>query len=194
MFSGWNVDLVEKVLVHPAVVALQTLGAEPKIFVEVERDDPRQIEPFFAVHADDFAIDAHRRAAGRQAQHGVLALGIAFADHRGDQLSHVPSQILMRVKDHARQFRAGEGCGGGSRRIACGCATACAGSSRFGGRMGVRTWRSRSISSHWSRRSGHRRCFSVRVAVGQRCVSSTTWPRKAGEELPHCPISHEPNR
>ena len=74
--------MVEKVLEHPAVVALQPVGRQAVVFVEIERHHVRQVELALAMHADQLAIHAHRRAAGRQAQHGPFALGLPLVDDR----------------------------------------------------------------------------------------------------------------
>ncbi len=79
---GADVDVVEKVLVHPAVIALQPLGPQAQVFVEVERDDVDQVEPLVLVQSHQLAIDAHRRAAGRQPQHGLLPMRPSLADDR----------------------------------------------------------------------------------------------------------------
>ncbi len=79
--------MVEKVLEHPAVIALQPVGGQAVVFVQVERHHVRQVEFSFAMHADQFAIDADRGAAGRQAQHGLFALGLSLMDNRGDDLA-----------------------------------------------------------------------------------------------------------
>ena len=59
-----DVDVVEESLVHPAVVAVQIVRLHGIVFVEVEGDDARQVEPLFAMQADQLAIQADRRAAG----------------------------------------------------------------------------------------------------------------------------------
>ena len=103
-----DVDVVEKVLEHPAVIALQPVGGQAVVFVQVERHHVRQIELAAAVQADQLAIDAHRRAAGRQPQHGPPALGLPLVNDRGDHLRQFASQGLMRLEGVAGNFSSGE--------------------------------------------------------------------------------------
>ena len=65
------------------------------------------------MQADQLAINAHRRAAGRQAEHGLLAMAGAFANDAGDQLGDVAGQLLVRVENVAGQGGAGQRTQGG---------------------------------------------------------------------------------
>ena len=72
------------------------------VFVEVERDHVREIEPFLAVHADQLAIDAHAacsrsagraRPAGRRHCRSRMMPATVWATYAG--------QIAIRVEDVA---------------------------------------------------------------------------------------------
>ena len=79
-----DVHVVEKVLEHPAVVALRRVGRHRPVFVEVERDDVRQVEPVLLVQPDQFAVNVDGRMTGGQAEDRVLAFLRFFADEVGD--------------------------------------------------------------------------------------------------------------
>ena len=81
-----DVHVVEEVLPHEPVVAVQALGRHRVVLVEVEGHDVGEIETCLAMQADQLAIDANRRGAGRKPQHRALP-GIAAA---ADDLGHAP--------------------------------------------------------------------------------------------------------
>ena len=97
-----DVHVVEEGLEHPAVVALQPIGAQAVVFVEVEGDDPRKVELLLAVHADQFAVDADRRGAGGQPQDGVVAEGVPLADRVGDDLGDVAAKRPRSTRTSSR--------------------------------------------------------------------------------------------
>jgi hypothetical protein len=79
-----DIDVVEEILPHETMVALQLLGLHGEVFVEVERDDSLETEPLFTMQADQLVVDAGRRRAGRQAEHGIAALGGPRSHQLGD--------------------------------------------------------------------------------------------------------------
>lgn len=90
-----DIHVVEEVLGHPAVVALEPIGADTVILVQVEGDDAGEVEPLFAVHPDQLPVDADRRGAGGKAKHGILTHGVSLANQVGDHLSDVPGDIVV---------------------------------------------------------------------------------------------------
>ena len=67
--------------------------------------DVRKVEPFLAVHAHQLAIDADRRAARRQAQHGLLPLGTAIAnDPRHNVGRHGRAKSSFDSKTYVGRF------------------------------------------------------------------------------------------
>ena len=108
---GTDIDVVKKGLEHPAVIALQPIALEAVIFVEVEGDDAREVEPFFAMQSNEFAIDADGGRTGRQSQHGVLTKRVSLADQIGDRLRHQSGDIDVRVEPVTRDFGAGNPAG-----------------------------------------------------------------------------------
>ena len=55
-----NVDVLVKVLVHEAGVALWMIGRQTHILVEVEGRDLGEVQAFFLVHARQFLVQAQR--------------------------------------------------------------------------------------------------------------------------------------
>jgi len=108
----WDVHMVEQMLVHPAVIALQPVGGQSVVFVEIEGHHPRQIEPFIAVHTDQFAVDAHRGRSGSQPQDGLLAKRIPLADRIGDHPRDMPRHVDVGAKRVAGDLRTGDEMGG----------------------------------------------------------------------------------
>ena len=73
---------------HEAVVALQRVGLYRPVFVEIERDDRLERHALLAVQPDEFVVDGDRRAAGREAEHGLLAGRGTGLDEVGDLTGH----------------------------------------------------------------------------------------------------------
>ena len=88
-----DVDVVEKGLLHPAAIALRVVRAHRIIFIEVERDDTREVEAGFVVQADQFAVEPDRGRAGRQAKDrrtvGRIVLPNDALDHQCDVVGRV---------------------------------------------------------------------------------------------------------
>ncbi len=101
-----DVDVVEEMLVHPAVVALQGLRVEAVVFVEVKGNDVGEVETFVAMHANQIAIHADGCRAGRQSEHGAAAFSSALAEHIGDGQGRVMGQLLVRFEHIAGDFSA----------------------------------------------------------------------------------------
>ena len=100
--AGRDVDQVEQVLAHEADVALQLVRLHRVVFVEVERDDVRERQPFFAVQPHQLVVDADRRAAGRQAQHAIPPLGRPLANQIGNLSGH-RLVGLRRMRKHTKR-------------------------------------------------------------------------------------------
>src|SRR5262249_10411599 len=71
-----DVDVVEEGLAHPAVVAVRVVRLHRVVFVEVESEDAREVEPGLLVQADQFAVQPHGGRAGGQAQDGRAVGGV----------------------------------------------------------------------------------------------------------------------
>src|SRR5438128_12071727 len=82
--------MLEQMLLHKLAIALRMRRSQADILIEIEGRHPRKIEPFFAMASDELAIQAQRRAAGREAQH---ALGLLFHQTR-DKVGRAPCDRL----------------------------------------------------------------------------------------------------
>ena len=79
-------------------------------------DDVGEVESIFAMHADQFAINANRSGTGRQPQNGVLSQRVPLANHTRNHLGHTFGQVFGRVKDISWQPRSRHRSGGRTRR------------------------------------------------------------------------------
>ncbi len=107
-----DVHVVEEGLEHPAVVALQPVGPQPVVFVQVEGNDAGEVEFLLAVQADQFAVDAHGGRAGGQAENGVVTERVPFADCVGDNPGNVARYVLVLLEPITRDLRGGNQMGG----------------------------------------------------------------------------------
>ncbi|MCS4198969.1 hypothetical protein GGP93_000372 [Salinibacter ruber] len=73
-----NVDVVEEVLVHEPVVALQAARVHRVVLVEVKRYHVREVEPVIPAHADELLVHADGGGPGRQAKNCLLVDGLPF--------------------------------------------------------------------------------------------------------------------
>ena len=87
-----QINVREQLLLHKAEVTLAVMARQSEVLVQIESDDVLETEPFLAVQADEFSVKKHRRAAGRQSQHGGMARGIL----RLDQFLHFARQCRRR--------------------------------------------------------------------------------------------------
>ncbi len=53
--------MFEEVLLHEVVIALRVAGSHPNVLVQVECRDLSEVEPFVAMHADQFLVESQRR-------------------------------------------------------------------------------------------------------------------------------------
>ena len=91
-----HVDLLEEVLVHEVVVALEMILRQAHVLVEIEGGYLGEVEPLVLVHADQLFVEAQRRGSGRQPQHGV-GLGI---EHLGHELGgDFADDVIGRFND-----------------------------------------------------------------------------------------------
>ena len=92
-----DVDVVEEVLPHKPVVALEALRLDGVVLVEVERRHAGEVEALLAVHADEVLVDADGRGAGGEPQHDPFAGGPPLFDQArhaaGDLVRHLRSLL-----------------------------------------------------------------------------------------------------
>ena len=99
---GRDVDVVKEVLPHEAVVALQGVGLNRPVFVEVERHDSLERDTLFAMQADQFVVHADRGAARGEAEHRLLARGGPLANEIGDLPGHRAAGVGRLIVDGDR--------------------------------------------------------------------------------------------
>ena len=97
--GGWNIEVIEEVLPHEAVVALQRVGLHRPVLVEVERHDRLERHALLAMQPDQLVVHAHWRAAGGQTEHGLLASGGPLLHEVGDLAGDRPAGIGRLVVD-----------------------------------------------------------------------------------------------
>ena len=83
-----DIDVIEKMFLHKAHVALKVFRLHRIVFVEIEGHDIGKRQTFFLVHADQFGINAGWCGARRQTQHSRLSLGLAAPDQRRNFCCH----------------------------------------------------------------------------------------------------------
>jgi hypothetical protein len=103
--GGGDVQMVEEVLPHEAVVALQGIGLDRPVLVEVEGRHRRERHALLAVQPHEFGIDAHGRRARRQAEDGPLS-GLGPGRHQvGDLAGHGLAGVgRLLVDGHGHPF------------------------------------------------------------------------------------------
>ena len=97
--SAGNVELGEQVLPHEPMVGVEAPRVHRVVLVEIEGDDVPEAEPLVAVQADQLAVDADRRGAGGEPEHGAPALGGAGAYDLGDPARHQSAEVVVVVDD-----------------------------------------------------------------------------------------------
>ena len=91
-----NVHVAEQVVIHVVAVGVRVGGKQADILVEVERAAEREIKLLSLVHADEVAIDAFHRLAGRQPQN-EMRVGAQLAGHNPAHQGR--GRFLIRLYD-----------------------------------------------------------------------------------------------
>ncbi len=94
-----NVDVVEQILPHEAVIRMNAVRGHRIVLVQIERDDVPEAETLFAVHADELPIHADRRRSGSKSENGVLIGRILLTHQRRDARRHQPRDVVVLVDD-----------------------------------------------------------------------------------------------
>src|SRR5688572_24107151 len=100
--------MIEQMLPHEPNVALQLVRLHREVFVEVERDDVAERQAFILMQPYEFAVDAYRRAAGRQAKDAVAALLSPLANQDGNLRRHRLAGFARMPVHAARDLLAAE--------------------------------------------------------------------------------------
>src|SRR4029079_17456375 len=99
-----DVDVVEEVLPHVPVVAVDAVGPHRGVLVEIEGHDIREVESFLAMHADELAIHANWRAAGREPQDRGFPLTPAEMNHFRDSPRDYFGNVIVVSDDNTDSF------------------------------------------------------------------------------------------
>ncbi len=97
--GGIEVDVLEEVLPHEAVIAVQAVAGHRVVLVEIEGDDPGEVEALFAMQANQLAVDPDRCGAGGQSQHRELPCAVSIANDLGHAARDPPSNVVVLVGD-----------------------------------------------------------------------------------------------
>ena len=79
-----NIDLVEEILPHVAVVAVDAVRPHRIVLVEIERHDVGEVQTLLAVEPRELAVDPDRRAAGCQSENCARACLSSLDDDVGN--------------------------------------------------------------------------------------------------------------
>ena len=96
-----DVDVVEQVLVHEAVVAFRVLDRQADVFVHVEGDDVPEGKLAGLVHADQLGVGLDRGGAGREAEdEGFGGPGGFRTDRIRDVACGPQGRLMLVVSDN----------------------------------------------------------------------------------------------
>lgn len=108
-----DVDVIEEMLPHEAVVTLQPLRPHGEVLVEIEGDDVREGEPLLAVESDEFRVDPRRRRAGGETEDTALAGDRPRPDQVGDLAGDHDVDVMRAGVNRRRNALGVGGCGHG---------------------------------------------------------------------------------
>ena len=94
---GRNIDVVKQMLPHEATVALEGVGLDRPVFVEVERNNSLKRHALLAVQADELVVDSYWRATCGQAQHRCLTNASPRLNQFCDLAGYGPAGIAWLV-------------------------------------------------------------------------------------------------
>src|SRR4051812_20382857 len=81
------------------MVGVNALLRHRVVLVEIERDDVREAQALFAMHANELSIHTDRRRPGREAEHGRLARRVALVDERRNARCDESRDVTVIVDD-----------------------------------------------------------------------------------------------
>ena len=121
--AGLDVDVLEEILPHEAVVAVEALGGHRVVLVEVEGHDLGEVESFLAMEPDQLPVDSDGGGTGREPQDGSPDGGAPLADETGDAPGDEPGNAVVGFldddRDPFRTFAHGVPIGRGSGFCTC---------------------------------------------------------------------------
>ena len=106
---AWNVDLalrhvhvVEEILAHVAVIAVETPRIQPDVFVEVEGLGMGEVQALFPMEPHELPVDSHGCGARGETQDRPRTRFRALTEQGCDPSGHVPGDGLVVRKDGDR--------------------------------------------------------------------------------------------
>src|SRR5438552_2945645 len=102
-----HVDVVEEILPHEPMIAVDALRPHRVVLIEIERHHIGEIETFLAVHLDQLAVDPNRRASRCEPEHGVPTFSPALLDYLGDTSGDGASDLVVFDDDYGDSFLGG---------------------------------------------------------------------------------------
>ena len=104
---GTHVDVVEEILPHEPVIAVDAVRLHRVVLVEVEGHDIGEVEAFLAVHLDQLAIDPDGRASSGESEHGVSASPPPLLHYVGDARGDRAGDLSVLDDDEGDSFPGG---------------------------------------------------------------------------------------
>lgn len=96
-----DVDMVEEVAVHEAVIALRMLDGQAHVLIHIESDHVLEAELAGLDFADEFGVYLERGGSGRKPQHkGLVADFCLCLDGVGDAVGHPKGGLFLCVSDN----------------------------------------------------------------------------------------------
>jgi hypothetical protein len=89
--------MIEKCFEHPTAITVWVFAMHREVFIEIERDNAREIEALIAVEPNEFAVQANGSRAGGQTENSRASGRVILADE---------------ALDHERDVAGGLGAGG----------------------------------------------------------------------------------
>src|SRR5262245_51558490 len=93
-----DVDVIEERLEHPAAIGMRIVTGHRMVFIKIEGNQLRKIEPGILVQADQLAIETHWSRAGRQPKQGRFSRRVVFANEPFDDQGGMSGGIGTSVK------------------------------------------------------------------------------------------------
>jgi hypothetical protein len=96
---GFDVHVIEEILPHEPVVAVDVVRLHGVILVEIEGHDVGKRQPLLAMHSNELAIHPYRCGAGGKAEDSLVAGGVFFAYERRDARCDEPRNVVVLLDD-----------------------------------------------------------------------------------------------
>jgi hypothetical protein len=104
---GTQVDVVEEILPHEPVIAMDAVRFHRVVLVEVEGHDVGEVEAILAMHLDQLAIDPDWCAPRGESEHSVSAFPPPLPHYLGDALGDRAGDLAVVDDDEGDSFPGG---------------------------------------------------------------------------------------